>query len=82
MSTACWPARRPPVPAAWPARSSPAAHPWAIIWAGLAPVLLTGAYLIAGILQPASYSPVRTTWFSGQAHRRPWRELQAQQTDH
>ena len=82
MSTAHWSARRPPVPAAWPARSSPAARPWAMISAGLAPVLLTGAYLIAGILQPASCSPVRTTWFSGQAHRRPWRELQSQQTDH
>ena len=42
-------------------RSSPAAHAWAIISAGLAPILLTGAYLIAGTLQPASYSPVRST---------------------
>jgi hypothetical protein len=82
MSTACWQARRLPVPAAWPARSSPAARPWTIISAGLATILLTGAYLIAAILQPASYSPVRTTWFSGQAYRRPWRELQSQQTDH
>jgi hypothetical protein len=61
MSTAHWQARRLPIPAAWPVRSSPAVHPWAIISAGLAPILLTGAYLIAGILQPASYSPVRTT---------------------
>src|SRR5580658_2047084 len=61
MSSAHWPARRLPIPAAWPARSSPAAHPWAIISAGLAPILLTGAYLIAGILQPPSYNPVRTT---------------------
>jgi hypothetical protein len=61
MSTVHWQARRLPIPAAWPVRSSPAAHPWAIISAGLAPVLLTGAYLMAGILQPASYSPVRTT---------------------
>jgi len=38
-----------------------AAHPWAIVSAGLAPILVTGAYLIAGILQPASYSPVRGT---------------------
>jgi hypothetical protein len=44
-----------------PVGSSPAARPWAIISAGLAPTLLTGAYLIAGILQPAFYSPVRTT---------------------
>ena len=50
-----------PIPAAWPVRSRPAAHSWAIISAGLTPILLTGAYLIAGILQPASYSPVRTT---------------------
>src|SRR5580693_9086290 len=61
MSTAPWQARRLPIPAAWPARSSPAVHPWAIISAGLAPILLTGAYLMAGSLQPASYSPVRTT---------------------
>ena len=61
MSTAHWQARRLPIPAAWPARSSPAARPWAIVSAGLAPVLLTGAYLTAGILQPASYSPVRAT---------------------
>ena len=59
MSTAHWQPRRLPIPAAWPARSSPAARPWAIISAGLAPILLTGAYLMAGILQPASYSPVR-----------------------
>ena len=56
MSTAHWQARRLPIPAAWPVRSSPAAHPWAIISAGLAPVLLTGGYLVAGALQPASYS--------------------------
>jgi hypothetical membrane protein len=34
---------------------------WATIAAGLAPILLTGTYLIAGILQPASYSPLRMT---------------------
>jgi len=50
MSTAQWQARRLPIPAAWPVRSSPAAPSWAIIPAGLAPILLTGAYLIAGIL--------------------------------
>jgi len=69
------PDRRPePIPAAWPVRSSPAAHPWAIISAGLAPILLTGAYLIAGILQPASYSPVRTTIsaMAGQAGTDRW----------
>jgi len=54
--------------------SSPAAHLWAIISAGLAPILLTGTYLIAGILQPASYSPVRTTIsvMAGQAGTDRW----------
>ena len=74
MSTAHWQARRLPIPAAWPVRSSPAVHPWAVISAGLAPVLLTGAYLMAGILQPASYSPVRTTIsvMAGQAGTDRW----------
>src|SRR5216683_6432198 len=74
MSTAHWRARRLPIPAAWPARSSPAAHPWAIISAGLASSLLTGAYLTAGILQPASSSPVRTTIsaMAGQAGTDRW----------
>jgi len=74
MSTAHWQARRLPIPAAWPARSSPAARPWAMISAGLAPILLTGAYLIAGTLQPASYSPVRTTIsaMAGQAGTDRW----------
>jgi hypothetical membrane protein len=66
--------RSEPIPAAWPVRSSPAAHRWAIISAGLAPVLLTGAYLTAGVLQPASYSPVRTTIsaMAGQAGTDRW----------
>jgi hypothetical membrane protein len=74
MSTAHWPARRLPVPAAWPARSSPAVAQWAIISAGLAPILLTGAYLIAGIFQPASYSPMRKTIsaMAGQAGTDRW----------
>src|SRR5580693_6682686 len=74
MSTAHWQPRRLTIPAAWPARSSPAVRPWAIISAGLAPILLTGAYLMAGILQPASYSPVRTTIsvMAGQAGTDRW----------
>jgi hypothetical membrane protein len=74
MSTAHRPGRRLPIPAAWPMGSSPPAHPWAIISAGLAPILLTGAYLMAGILQPASYSPVRTTIsaMAGQAGTDRW----------
>jgi Protein of unknown function (DUF998) len=74
MSTALWRARRLPIPAAWPVRSSPAVHQWAIIPAGLAPILLTGAYLIAGIFQPASYSPMRKTisMMAGQAGTDRW----------
>ena len=74
MSTAHWQPRRLTIPAAWPVRSSPAARPWAIMSAGLAPILLTGAYLMAGILQPASYSPVRTTIsvMAGQAGTDRW----------
>src|SRR5260370_885186 len=62
------------MPAAWPVRSSPAARQWAVVSAGLAPVLLTRAYLMAGILQPASYSPVRTTIsaMAGQAGTDRW----------
>src|SRR5690348_18423337 len=74
MSTAHGQARRLPIPAAWPVRSSPAARPWAIISAGLAPILLTGAYLMAGTLQPVSYSPVRSTIsvMAGQAGTDRW----------
>jgi hypothetical protein len=77
MSTAHWQARRLPIPQAWPVRSSPAARPWAVISAisaGLAPILLTGTYLMAGTLQPASYSPVRTTIsaMAGQAGTDRW----------
>ena len=74
MSTAHWQARRLPILAAWALRSSPAARAWAIISAGLAPILLTGTYLIADTLQPASYSPVRTTIsaMAGQAGTDRW----------
>jgi len=74
MSTARWQARRLPIPAAWPARSSPAARPWAVVSAALAPVLLTGGYLVADALQPASYSPVRKTIsvMAGQAGTDRW----------
>src|SRR6476661_9193205 len=74
MSTAHWQGRRLPIPVAWPVHSSLAARRSAIISAGLAPILLTGAYLIAGILQPASYSPVRDTIsvMAGQAGTDRW----------
>jgi hypothetical membrane protein len=75
MSTVCHrQVRRLMIPAAWPVGSSPTVHQWAVISAGLAPVLLTGAYLIAGILQPASYSPLRKTIsaMAGQAGTDRW----------
>ena len=74
MSIAHRPGRRLPIAAAWPVPSSPAGHPWAVISAGLAPILLTAAYLMAGILQPSSYSPVRTTIsaMAGQAGTDRW----------
>ena len=34
---------------------------WAIVSAGLTPILLTGGWLVAGALQPVSYDPVRDT---------------------
>jgi len=39
-------------------------HPvpwWAVVSAGLSPVLATGGWLIADAVQPASYSPIRKT---------------------
>src|SRR5216684_5936334 len=74
MSTAHWQARRLTIPAAWPVRSGPAVHRWAIVSAALSPVLLTGDYLVAGALQPASYSPMRTTIsaMAGQAGTDRW----------
>jgi hypothetical protein len=35
--------------------------PWAIVSAGLTPILLTGGWLAAGALQPASYDPIQDT---------------------
>jgi Protein of unknown function (DUF998) len=34
---------------------------WAVVSAGLSPVLITGGWLIADALQPASYSPIQKT---------------------
>ena len=42
-------------------RGGQAVPPWAIVSAGLTPILLTGGWLVAGALQPASYNPVRDT---------------------
>lgn len=42
-------------------RPGRAVPPWAIVSAGLTPILLTGGWLAAGALQPASYDPIRDT---------------------
>lgn len=49
-------------------------RPWAVVSAGLAPVLLVGSWAIAGALQPGSYSPVRQTVsvLAGQAGADRW----------
>ena len=47
--------------ATWP---SPPRHPvpwWTVVSAALSPVLATGGWIVAGAVQPASYSPVGTT---------------------
>lgn len=54
-------ARRLTGSAAWPVRSSWAVPGWAIACAGLSPAFLTVGWLAAGMVQPASYSPVRQT---------------------
>jgi len=53
-------ADQPPVasPAAVAARDIPG---WAIVSAGLTPLVLTGGWLVAGLIQPAAYSPMRQT---------------------
>lgn len=47
--------------AALRARSDRTVPVWAVVSAGLAPVLLIGAWLVADAVQPPSYSPVRQT---------------------
>src|SRR5258705_6828083 len=44
---------------------------WAVGTAFLAPVVLVGGWLIAGALQPASYSPMRQTMSVLAGHSRP-----------
>ena len=61
MGTAHWQARRLTIQAAWQARSTRHCPAMGNCPAALAPVLLTGGYLVTGTLQPASYNPVRTT---------------------
>jgi len=53
--------RRLSAPAAFPVRAEGTVPRWAVFSAGLAPVLLIGAWLAADAVQPASYSPIRQT---------------------
>lgn len=48
-------------PAVGPLGRSPGVRVWAVVSAGLSPVLLTGGWLIADSLQPVSYSPIEKT---------------------
>ena len=47
--------------ATWPTRPRHLVPWWTVVSAGLSPVLATGGWLIAGAVQPASYSPIRET---------------------
>src|ERR1700751_5032657 len=53
--------RRLASPAAFPVQAEDTVPWWAVFSAGLAPVLLIGAWLAADAVQPASYSPIRQT---------------------
>jgi Protein of unknown function (DUF998) len=44
-----------------PLRSDEEVPSWAVLSAGLAPVVLVGAWLVADSLQPRTYSPIRDT---------------------
>jgi hypothetical protein len=57
------PGRLAEIPLAEPARRH-VRHPvprWTVVSAGLAPVLATGGWLVAGAVQPAFYSPIQKT---------------------
>jgi Protein of unknown function (DUF998) len=53
--------RRLASPAPWPPHPRHPVPWWAVVSAGLSPVLATGGWLIADAVQPASYSPIRKT---------------------
>jgi hypothetical protein len=52
---------RPVSSATWPTRQRGLVPGWAVVSAGLSPVLATGGWLVADAVQPASYSPIRKT---------------------
>jgi hypothetical membrane protein len=47
--------------ATWPLRPRGLVPGWTVVSAGLSPVLVTGGWLVADAVQPASYSPIRKT---------------------
>jgi Protein of unknown function (DUF998) len=53
--------RRAASPARWPPGPRHPVPGWAVVSAGLSPVLATGGWLLADAVQPASYSPIRKT---------------------
>ena len=53
--------RRLASPAPWPPRPRHPVPLWAVVSAGLSPVVATVGWLIAGAVQPTSYSPIRKT---------------------
>jgi hypothetical membrane protein len=53
--------RRLATPAVCPVRAEDVVPWWTVFAAGLAPVLLIGAWIVADAVQPASYSPIRQT---------------------
>ena len=53
--------RRLASPATWSLHPRHPVPRWAVLSAGLSPVLATGGWLVAEAVQPASYSPIRQT---------------------
>jgi len=68
-----WHARRRAGQATWRSSRRPVPS-WAVVSAGLAPVLATGGWLVADAVQPASYSPIGKTIsvMSGRAGTDRW----------
>jgi hypothetical protein len=54
--------------------SAGTAPAWVLVTAGLSPLLVIGAWLAAGAVQPAPYSPIRNTvsTLAGQGSAHPW----------
>jgi hypothetical protein len=66
--------RRLASPAPWPPRPRHPVPWWALVSAGLSPVVATAGWLIADTAQPASYSPIQKTVsvLAGQAGTDRW----------